>query len=262
MPSDRPLTSFRALTFDCFGTLIDWEAGIYTALAPLLARLPSTHAFHTSRPAALKAFVAHESRIQAEQPTLPYSALLSAAYADLATADLALDRPDEAECAAFGASVGLWPAFPDTVAALARLRCRYRLVILSNVDRASFGNTLAGPLEGTAFDAIYTAQDIGSYKPSPANFEFLVRKCGEELGVAKEEILHTAQSLFHDHEPARKAGLVSAWIARGTAEGEVESIMGGKIEDFEGRVDITWRFASLGEMADRVEEAFAKEGKA
>ncbi|KAH7041975.1 HAD-like domain-containing protein [Macrophomina phaseolina] len=261
MPSDRPLTSFRALTFDCFGTLVDWELGIYTHLSPLLQRLPASHPFHTSRPACLRAFVAHESRIQREQPTLPYSALLSAAYADLA-AELHLERPDEAECADFGASVGAWPAFPDTVEALARLGKVYKLVILSNVDRASFGNTVAGPLGGTTFDAIYTAQDVGSYKPDLRNFEFLVRRCGEDLGVRKEEILHTAQSLFHDHEPAKKAGLVSAWIARGTAEGEEEGVMGGKIEEFEGRVDITWRFGTLAEMADAVEEAFRKEGKA
>lgn len=262
MPSNRPLTSFHALTFDCFGTLIDWELGIYTHLSPLLDRLPPTHPFHTSRPATLRAFVAHESRIQAAQPTLPYSALLSAAYADFATEDLTLDRPDEQECAVFGASVGAWPAFPDTVEALARLGRRYKLVILSNVDRASFGNTVAGPLGGTRFDAVYTAQDIGSYKPDARNFEFLVRACGEELGVGREAILHTAQSLFHDHEPARKAGLVSAWIARGTGEGEVESVMGGRIEEFGDRVDVTWRFGSLGEMADKVEEAFGKEGKA
>ncbi|KAK7730132.1 hypothetical protein SLS57_001793 [Botryosphaeria dothidea] len=261
MPSDRSLASFRALTFDCFGTLVDWELGIYTHLAPLLERLPPSHEFQASRPACLRSFVAHESRIQREQPTLPYSALLAAAYAAFA-AEHGLERPDEAECAAFGASVGAWPAFADTVGALRRLARRYKLVILSNVDRASFGNTVAGPLGGTRFDAIYTAQDIGSYKPDPKNFEYLVKKCKEDLEVEKEEILHTAQSLFHDHEPAKKAGLVSAWIARGTREGEVESVMGGKIEEFDGRVDITWRFGKLAEMADAVDEAFKKEGKA
>jgi 2-haloacid dehalogenase len=112
----------------------------------------------------------------------------------------------------FGASVPDWPAFPDTAEALKYLKRHYRLVILSNVDRASFAGSLKKL--GVTFDAVYTAEDIGSYKPDLANFRFMLERLEADLGVKKEEILHTAQSLHHDHVPAEKMGLARAWIDR------------------------------------------------
>lgn len=262
MPTTHPLTHFEALTFEVYGTLVDWESGIYTALSPLLDRLHNlnpNHAYVSSRSTALRAFVTHESAIQSSHPDLPYPLLLGEAYKALVE-QLPVEAPSESEVATFGASVGRWPAFPDTVDALRRLRHFYKLVVLSNVDRASLANSIAGPLGGTTFDRLYTAQDVGSYKPARANFDFLVAGVEKDLGVSKDKILHTAQSLFHDHEPAKDVGLASAWIARGTREGEAESIMGGKIDEFEGRVDFSWKFHSMGEMADAIEEAFKKEG--
>jgi 2-haloacid dehalogenase len=111
----------------------------------------------------------------------------------------------------FGASIGDWPPFPDTIEALRALRSRYRLVILSNVDRGGFRAT--DRRLGVTFDAVYTAQDIGSYKPDARNFAYLIERLADD-GFQKPDILHVAQSLFHDHAPANAIGLASAWIDR------------------------------------------------
>lgn len=133
----------------------------------------------------------------------------------------------------------------------------YKLVVLSNVDKASFSRTLSGPLLGVHFDAIYTAEDIGSYKPDLKNFAYLVEHAEKEFGVKKEEILKVAQSLFHDHVPAKKFGLKpSVWIRR-TPGGE-EALMGSRLEDVEGQVDLEGTFGSLGEFAEAVEKGFEK----
>jgi 2-haloacid dehalogenase len=198
------LSDFKVLTFDCYGTLIDWESGIHTALSPLLAKRAPI-----SRDEALEAFARHESAQQAETPEMIYSELLARVYARLAEEwGIATDAAD---CARFGASVGDWPAFPDSAEALRYLKQHYALVILSNVDRESFKGSQARL--GVDFDAVYTAQDIGSYKPSPRNFDYMLRHLAEK-GFARGDILHTAQSLFHDHVPANKTGLVSTWIDR------------------------------------------------
>ncbi len=115
------------------------------------------------------------------------------------------------ECEAYGRSVKDWPAFPDSAEALTYLKKHYRLVILSNVDNTSFAHSHARL--SVAFDAIYTAQDIGSYKPSSRNFDYMIEKLSS-LGIVKSDILHTAESLFHDHAPANRHGLASCWIYR------------------------------------------------
>ncbi len=213
---DRPadtrevrLTDFDVLAFDCYGTLIDWEAGIFAALQPLLSRMPSP----PGRDVALELFARAESAQEAETPAMVYSELLTVVHRRLAgTLGLA---EDAAAAKAFGASVPDWPAFPDSAEALAYLSRHFRLVILSNVDRESFRGSNARL--GVTFDAIYTAQDIGSYKPSPRNFGYLLARQAE-LGVPKDKILMTAQSLFHDHAPAKRVGMRSAWIDRRHAQ--------------------------------------------
>ena len=123
-----------------------------------------------------------------------------------------LDAPvSDEEAAAFGASVPDWPAFPDSPEALARLAARYRLIILSNVDRTSFAGS--NRRLGVTFTSILTAQDVGSYKPSPRNFAALAAE-RERLGIPEGRLLHVAQSLFHDHVPAKAAGLPTVWINR------------------------------------------------
>jgi 2-haloacid dehalogenase len=203
------LSDFRVLTFDCYGTLIDWESGIYTALQPLLQKLVQNTGQMLSRDAALENFARHESAQEAATPAMIYSELLATVHRRLAQEwNLTID---DAAHARFGASVPDWPAFPDSAEALAYLKQHYQLVILSNVDRESFkGSNLR---LGVEFDAIYTAQDIGSYKPDPRNFEYMLEHLAQR-GFVKTDVLHTAQSLFHDHAPAKKFGLASAWIDR------------------------------------------------
>jgi 2-haloalkanoic acid dehalogenase type II len=205
------LTDYDVLSFDCYGTLIDWETGLFTALQPLLAQ----SGIGLGREAALAAFAEREAAQQAATPAMPYTALLGVVHGQLAAAwGVAADPEADAR---FGASIGDWPAFPDTPTALRRLQDRFRLVILSNVDRASFAATL--PRLGIQPYAIYTAQDIGSYKPDPRNFAYLIQRLAEQ-GIPGGKILHVAQSLFHDHAPANAVGLASVWIdRRATAEG-------------------------------------------
>ncbi len=235
----KRLQDFAALSFDCYGTLIDWETGLWAALQPLLSRCEATPA----REAALARFAEIESRVQVETPRLRYAEVLAEVHRRLATAWGA--APDREEAGRFGASVGDWPAFADTASALRRLQRRYRLVILSNIDHASFARTL--PRLGVAFDDVFTAQEIGSYKPDPRNFAFLIARLAER-GIAAEAILHVAQSLFHDHAPANEAGLASAWIDRraGTQGwGATASPPAGVRWDF--------RFESLAALADACE---------
>jgi 2-haloacid dehalogenase len=228
------LTDFRVLTFDCYGTLIDWESGIHSALQPLLTKAGST----LSRDAALEAFARHESAQEAETPGMIYSELLATVHRRLAKEWQATAR--EEDHLRFGASVPHWPAFPDSADALRYLKQHYKLVILSNVDRESF--KASNRRLGVEFDAVYTAQDIGSYKPNPANFRYMLDHLAR-LGHAKEHILHTAQSLFHDHAPAKEAGLACAWIDRRhdrTGWGATMPPPGGARYDF--------RFNSMEEM--------------
>ena len=230
------LADFDVLSFDCYGTLIDWESGLYAALAPLLARGGG----ELSRDAVLQAFASLESRQQAVTPAMPYSALLTRVHGQLAVARGV--PPDPVEDARFGGSVGDWPAFPDTVEALRYLKQHFRLVILSNVDRASFQAT--NERLGVMFDAIYTAGDIGSYKPDPRNFAYLLARLNEQ-GVARGKILHVAQSLFHDHVPANAAGLASAWIDRRHDAGGW-----GATAPVSADVRYDFRFTSLGALAE------------
>ncbi len=188
------LNSFKVLTFDCYGTLIDWETGIHAAMQSLLEEAGVS----PSREALLEMFAKLESAQQVATPDLPYSDLLTEVHRQLA--DLLEVNMSDAAHRRFGASVADWPAFSDTVPALEYLQEHQKLAILSNVDNASFKGSNRR-LEVT-FDAVYTAQDIGSYKPNRRNFEFMLARLAE-LGFEKTDILHVAQSLFHDHQPGQ-----------------------------------------------------------
>lgn len=230
------LQDFTTLTFDCYGTLIDWESGMVQGLEPLTARVLRT----LTRDEILEAHARHESSQQAWTPAKRYSELLAVVYKRLAEEWQVTVTWEE--CQAYGNSVGNWPAFPDTVEALQYLKQHYKLVILSNVDNESFSRSNAKL--GVTFDAIYTAEDIGSYKPSPRNFEYMLDKL-PNLGVAKEQILHTAESLFHDHVPANNAGLTSCWIHRRHESGGFGATMKP-----ESMPTTRFKFNSLGEMAE------------
>jgi 2-haloalkanoic acid dehalogenase type II len=199
------LGDFSALTFDCYGTLIDWERGIVAALRPWTA----AHRVEAGDEELLAAFGRAESRREAAQPTAPYPEILAGVLGDLATELGAAASREEA--AAFGASVKDWPAFPDSAEALAYLQRHYRLVIVSNVDRASFRHSNAKL--GVTFDAVVTADDAGAYKPAPNHFQLALAQLAEQ-GVAREQVLHVAQSLYHDHVPAKRLGLKTIWVNR------------------------------------------------
>ena len=199
------LSDFRALTFDCYGTLIDWESGILAGLRPLAARAGGA----LSDDAILEAFARHEAAQEAETPDMVYSRLLSVVHSRIAKEWGVASTPEED--ARFGASVPDWPAFPDSAEALGYLKQHFKLGILSNVDRESFKGS--NKRLGVEFDWIVTAEDVGSYKPSPRNFERMIATLARD-GVDKGQILHTAESLFHDHVPANRIGLASAWVFR------------------------------------------------
>ncbi|KAK9787189.1 putative Haloacid dehalogenase [Seiridium cardinale] len=232
------ISDFKVLSFDVYGTLIDWETGIITHLQPLLKANNASF----SKEKLLDVLHDAERTQQAATPDLKYHELLAAIHPQVAE-KLGLPKPPVEQSKAFGASVGSWPAFPDTVDALKRLGKHYKLVVLSNVDRESFAGTNSGPLEGVTFDLVLTAQDIGSYKPDLRNFEYMIKQVNDKLGVPKDGILKTAQSQFHDHHPAKEMGLKSSWISRPGA------IMGNR-----DNAVYDWKFDTLGDMADALQK--------
>jgi putative hydrolase of the HAD superfamily len=201
----RRLTDYKVLTFDCYGTLIDWESGMIEALRPLTAKVRRG----LRRNDILEAHARHETAQQRATPAMPYRNLLAVVYKRLAE-EWGVAAAWE-DCVAYGRSVKDWPAFEDSAGALQYLKKYYKLAILSNVDNESFA--ASHRKLRVDFDAIFTAEDVGSYKPSPRNFEYMLGALGES-GIGKDEILHTAESMFHDHQPANEQGLASCWIYR------------------------------------------------
>jgi 2-haloacid dehalogenase len=203
MPTTSTLDfdAFDVLTFDCYGTLIDWEAGILAALRPPLA----AHGVEAPDEDLLAAFGRHEAEAEAG-PYRPYREVLG----EVLTAMLGHrgQAPTPEEVAAFGASVADWPAFPDSAAALARLHERFKLGVITNCDDDLFAASEARL--GTAFDWVVTAQQAKRYKPNPRGFELMF----ERVGLPPSRILHVAQSLFHDHVTAKRLGLSTVWVDR------------------------------------------------
>ena len=235
------LTDFNVLTFDCYGTLIDWETGIYEAVQPLLTRSGKT----LDRDQLLETFARHEAAQESATPSMLYSELLGVVHSRMAKDWGVAPKPEEME--AFGRSIQNWPAFADSPAALQYLRRHYKLAILSNVDRQSFEESNAR-LQ-VEFDYIFTAQDIGSYKPDSRNFEYLIQKLGE-AGFQKHKILHTAESLFHDHAPANAHGLASCLIYRRHGQQGFGATMNpGNMPQYE------FRFNSLADLVKAHQEA-------
>ena len=199
-------SQYKLLTFDTYGTLIDWESGIYDALQPLLDKLP----LKLNRDEVLELFAEYEIAQQTETPTRIYSDLLADVARSIANKWQV--KISDAEAASFGRSVKHWPAFDDSAASLKYLRQHYLMATLTNCDRISYmGSNARLEIE---WDAIYTAQDVGCYKPSGRNFDFLFEHVRRDLGVLPHEILHVAQSLTHDMVPATRAGMTKVWINR------------------------------------------------
>ncbi|GAB2737931.1 HAD-IA family hydrolase [Salinifilum aidingensis] len=199
------LTAFRVLSFDCYGTLIDWERGITAVLAAWARERGLDHDSEN----LLETYAGHEAAVMREHPTWLYPDVLAEAF--VRTGSSAGTEVDRERAEQLGESVPDWPAFPDSADALARLRRHYDLVIVSNVHRGGFAGSNEH-LRGD-FTRIITAEDVGAYKPADPHFEALDAALGE-LGCGRDELLHVAQSLFHDHVPAHRRGLASAWINR------------------------------------------------
>lgn len=236
------LTSYRAVSFDVYGTLIDWEAGIAAVLSDWARRYASELDDET----LLLAYAGNEAAVEREYPTLAYSEVLQAAFRRTA-ADLGLPVADE-DVQQLGRSVPAWPAFEDTHESLVRLAGHYKLIILSNVHQQGVDGSIARM--GVEFDQVNTAEKIGSYKPSPRNFEVLLERI-TELDVEKAQLLHVAQSLFHDHVPGKRAGIDTVWINRRHARpgwGATPDPGVAVVPDLE--------FASLAAFADAVDLAF------
>ncbi len=228
------LSQKRFLTFDCYGTLIDWETGILNALAPVLAH----HQVEAHGDDLLVSFARHQSPIESG-PYRRYPDVLAATLEGMA-AELGF-TPHPAELEQFSHSVGDWPAFSDTVAGLQRLADRYGLVILSNIDDDLF--EASRPRLGVEFLEVVTAQQVGSYKPNPAHFHTVL----ERLACQPDAILHVAQSLYHDHGPAQALGWNSVWINR-----RHDKPGTGATAESDARPDLTFNdLASFAEWATR-----------
>ncbi|MFY9237744.1 MAG: haloacid dehalogenase type II [Roseovarius sp.] len=199
------LSDFKALTFDVYGTLIDWESGMIAGLKPLTDQMTPA----PSRDTVLEAHAFYESTCQRYTPAKDYREVLAIVYKRLAEEWGLAASWNEAEI--YGHFVEHWPAFPDSAEALAYLRDHFKLIVLSNVDNASFAYSDAKL--GHPFHATYVAGDIGSYKPDPRNFDYMLEHLGR-VGIEAGDILHTAESMFHDHGPANRHRLANCWIYR------------------------------------------------
>ena len=237
-------TSFKALAFDIYGTLIDWETSIAVHFQH---HIGEDDPKKVSRDEVIKIFKKHEHNIQQSSPTKPYRNIANEA-AKLTDAELSSITGVTTGLLAERVNIKDWPAFPDTVEAMHRLKAYYRLIALSNIDHASFSSTLSGALSSVSFDATYIAEDIGSYKPDPRNFEYLISHAESEFGLDKKEILMVAHGLKTDHVVLPKVGMErGVWIMRGDSE---------KLKSEAEKMDIGASFETLGDFADAVERAF------
>jgi 2-haloalkanoic acid dehalogenase type II len=234
-------SDYEVMSFDCYGTLIDWESGIWAALQPLF----TANRASPTRLAVLASYAELEYTRQAESPASIYPDILADVHRALAS-ELGLETTEDLD-RAFGESVPRWPAFPDSAEALEKLGESFRLVILSNVHRSGFEGSQRRL--GVEFDAVYTAEEIGSYKPDPANFDYLLEHVATDFAVGPEAVLHVAQSLFHDHAPAKAAGLATAWIDRQRLS---EGGSWGATKPLEERPTPDHVFYSLAELVEAV----------
>lgn len=193
--------AYELLTFDCYGTLIDWESGILSALRPILSR----HGVTAGDEEILSLYAELEPEAE-EPPYRPYRDVL-ARVVDGMGRRLGFE-PSSGERDRLAASIEAWPPFPDTTESLRRLQERYKLGVVSNVDDALFEGSARRI--GIRFDGVVTAMRARAYKPDLKVF----RAALDEFRIPRERILHVAQSLFHDVAPARALGLATVWVNR------------------------------------------------
>jgi len=221
---------FEVLTFDCYGTLIDWEAGILSALRPIL----SAHGKQIDDATLLKLYGDFEQR--SEQGKFhPYREVLESVVRQFG--DELRFTPTVEEARSLPDSLATWQPWPDTVAALRQLKTRFRLAILSNVDDDLFA--LTHPKLEIDFDEVITAQQAQAYKPSLKLFELALSR----VHAPAHRVLHVGQSIYHDVIPAQALGLATVWVNRPSARSGV-----GAVKAAEARPDLT--VTSLAELAE------------
>jgi 2-haloacid dehalogenase len=224
-------TQFQVLTFDCYGTLIDWETGIFSALRPILS------AHHKSIPDALLLELYGELEAAAE--TNPYRSYREVLETVVRGFGQRLGfTPTPAEVRTLADSVPVWCPWPDTIAALARLRRRYQLAIISNIDDDLFATTR--PQLQADFHWVITAQQARCYKPSLPIFRLAL----DTIGVAPNRVLHVGQSIYHDVLPAQSLGLATVWINRPSPRAGI-----GAVKPAQGRPDL--EFPNLQSLANQ-----------
>jgi 2-haloacid dehalogenase len=192
---------FEVLSFDCYGTLINWESGILSAFKKILYN----HNIHLRDNEILELFAQQES-LHESGDYLKYRDILKNVVCHFAkTFNF---KPTESEANALAESIQNWEPFPDTVEALKALKTRYKLTIISNIDDELFAYS-AKKLE-VEFDWIITAEQVKSYKPSVQNFEMAIQR----MGITPDKLLHVAQSIYHDIVPAKTMGITAVWVNR------------------------------------------------
>jgi len=202
---------FQVLTFDCYGTLIDWESGIL----PVLHRILAAHGKTVDDAELLRLYGDFESRAESGE-FRPYREVLQSVVRQLSQ-ELGF-TPTEQEARALAESLPHWKPWPDTVAALKQLKSRFRLAIISNTDDDLFATTR--PQLQVAFDDVITAEQARAYKPSPKPFELALSR----IGVPSNQILHVGQSVYHDVIPAKSLGLSTVWVNRPSARPGVGAV--------------------------------------
>ncbi len=234
--AERPkrLSDAAVLTFDGYGTLVDRESGIVAAIMPWLRDVGVT----AGRGEIIRAFTQAERACLT--PGIPYRDVLMMVH-DM-VAEFFGVAPDRDAARAFSGSIGQWPIHPDAAAALNYLKQHVQLVVLTNADHASFAIT--NEALGVEFDAVYTAEDAGSYKPGTGPFSYLLDRL-DEAGIGKHQILHVAGSIRFDHVPAKRLGMTTCWIQRKHGEQRMAKVRRLGID-----VHPDFRFSTLGALAD------------
>lgn len=234
------ISKYKILTFDCYGTLVNWEKAILDSMHLLCTK----NKRELSDLELFKLFLDIETSVITENPRILYQDALFMVYQLFAETHGMNYKIEDAK--EFASSIGNWELFPDTQKVLDFLSRNHDLVILSNVDNQSIESTIKHI--NTKFLSIYTAQEIGSYKPNKNNFSYMLKKLGN-LGYSKDQILHVSVSLYHDHEPALKLGLDTCWINRAnTANGTLAPPPSLNTDIFP-----TYTYNSLQELLDKYE---------
>ncbi len=230
-PAFASADSIKAITFDCYGTLIDWESGILAALEPLLGK----DRVKNDRDKLIASYARHE-RVIETGPYRTYRVVLEEVAGRLCMEFGVPIHP--AMRTRFADAIRDWPAFPDTVASLQKLKQRFQLAIVSNVDDELFAATL--PKLGVAFDQVVTAQQVRGYKPRRAHFDEVLKR----LTLRPDQVLHVAESKYHDIDPASTLGFRTAWINRHT--------QGGTSASGEGNAEPDLTVSSLAELEAKI----------